>query len=174
MTSHCVFLLHLISWFRNLGLFLLRSDRSSEDLAPLRYESTTQRYQLQRTSAGLVPRCPRKPASSLLLEAFCSAHSPASRRDIWTLGFRFCGLLSALYFPVPWVFLALPLEGIFVFFLAARCCLWDLRGLNPGHDRESAECQGVFSFLRELPSHSREQSAKDCSVPLKERLWYWD
>lgn len=80
-----------------------------------------------------------------------------------------CTLLSrALSFPCSSI--RRDMFFVFVFFLAARCCLWDLRGLNPGHDSESAKCQGMFSFLRELLSYSREQSAKDCSVPLKERL----
>ncbi|MXQ91701.1 hypothetical protein E5288_WYG019904 [Bos mutus] len=43
--------------FRHKLKSLLVEIRSSEDLATLRYESTTQRYQLQWTSAGLVPRC---------------------------------------------------------------------------------------------------------------------
>lgn len=125
-------------------------------------------------SGPLQDWCPGAHAG--LLHPYClkcsAVPDPCLQERHRNLRFLFCAdssLHFALSFPCSSI--RRNISFLFLgFFSAARHCLWDLRGLNPGHNSESTECQGMFLFLHDFLSHSREQSAKDCNVTFLELL----
>lgn len=153
----CVFLLPLISWFRNLGLFLLCSTGHLRtwSLCGTRYHSSTTAVDLRRTGAQVPTQACFIPVTANVLQCL----TPASRRNILNLRFfvlcRFT-LYTLLSFYMPWVFLALPLEGILVlvfgFFWLYSVACGILGSCGAGHDSESTACQGMFSFFSESVS----------------------